>query len=221
MNERDARRALVDAARRLDDAGLNHNSSGNLGVRVGDHVLVTPSGVPAVAMSPDDPVLLTADGVPAHPSQRVPTSEWQLHVEIFRARPHVHAVVHTHSPEASAAATLGRAVPAVHYVVARFGAAELPCSPYATYGSIDLARHVASTLGEHGTACLMANHGAIAVGRDLTAATALALDVEWFCGVHRRGRQVGEPVVLDESEIARVAEMFRTYGQPDQWSGSS
>jgi L-fuculose-phosphate aldolase len=214
MRELDARRALVDAARRLDAAGLNHNSSGNLGVRLDDGLLVTPTAIPAGVLQPDDCVALDADGTPVRGERRAPTSEWRLHVEVLRRRPDVEAVVHTHSPEATAAATLGRPVPAVHYVVARFGATALPCAPYATYGTAELAAHVADTLGESGTACLMANHGAVTVARDLTAAVALALDVEWLCGVHRRAVQLGEPVVLPDDEVERVARLFRTYGQP-------
>jgi L-fuculose-phosphate aldolase len=218
--EADARAMLVETARWLDGAGLNHNSSGNLAVRVGADVLVTPSGIPAEALTVDDPVLLDEDGTPIGRQRRVPTSEWRLHVELLRRRPDIGAVVHTHSPEATAAATLGRPVPAVHYVVARFGAAELPCAPYATYGSDELARHVAVTLGAHGTACLMANHGAVAAAADLGAAAALALDVEWFCGVHRRARHLGEPVVLAPEEIERVRELFAGYGQPSDTSST-
>lgn len=215
--ERAARRAIVEAARRLDAAGLNQNSSGNLSMRVGDpaagRLLVTPSGIPAAEMTPDDQVLVDLAGRPVRDGQRVPTSEWRLHVEIVRARPDVGAVVHTHSPEATAAAALGRAIPAIHYVVARFGASELPCAPYATYGTAELAHHVVRTLGRSGTACLMANHGAVAVARDLPGALALAVDVEWLCGVYRRARQLGDPVVLGDDEIATVADRLRSYGQ--------
>ena len=168
--EPSAREALVAAARRLDAAGLNVNASGNLSVRLPHGVLVTPSGVPPAEMMPADGVAVSLAGEPLDAHGRVPTSEWQLHVGIYRNRPEVGAIVHTHSPEATAAATLGAAIPAVHYAVAR--------------------------------------------GDDLDAAAALALDVEWFCGVYRRARQLGEPIVLDDHEIERVAERFRSYGQP-------
>jgi L-fuculose-phosphate aldolase len=209
-----AREALVTAARRLDAVGLNVNASGNLSVRVPTGVLVTPSGITPTAMTPEDAVLLTLDGTPVGDGGRVPTSEWRLHLEIYRRRAEVGAIVHTHSTEATAASTLAAPVPAVHYVVARFGGPTLPCAPYATYGSEQLAASVADALGSHGTACLMANHGAIAVGRDLETAVALSRDVEWFCGVHRRAQQLGEPVVLADDEIARVDERFGSYGQP-------
>ena len=208
-----AREALVAAAVRLDEAGLNVNSSGNLSVRVPEGVLVTPSGIPAGALEPGDAVLLDDGGRPVE-GGRAPTSEWRIHLALLVRRPEVGAVVHTHSPEATAAAAIGTSVPAVHYVVARFGAPVLPCAPYATFGTRELADTVVQSLGDHGTACLMANHGAVALGRDLHSAVALALDVEWFCGVHRRAVQLGTPTVLPPEEVARVAERFASYGQP-------
>ncbi|CAN5485634.1 class II aldolase/adducin family protein [soil metagenome] len=212
-----AREALVDAARQLDAAGLNHNASGNLSIRVGTSVLVTPTGMPAAGMTPKDAVLLDLDGQQIGGFRR-PTSEWQLHTEIMRRRPDVSAIVHTHSPEATAAAIIGRTVPTIHYVAARFGIGPdepgLRCADYATYGTEQLAANVADTLGEAGRACLMANHGAVVLADDLDAGVALAIDVEWFCGVHRRALQLGEPVSLVVEEIARVADRFRSYGQP-------
>ena len=213
-----AREALRSAALRLEEAGLNHNSSGNLGVRVGKGVLVTPTGIPASALMPEDGVLLDLDGTRLD-GARLPTSEWQLHTEILRRRPDVMAIVHTHSPEATAAATLRRPVPAVHYVAARFATpdstapAGLPCAPYATYGTAELATNVADTLGEHGLASLMANHGAVVLADGLVTGVALALDLEWLCGVHRRALQQGEPIALDDAEIATVADRFTGYGQ--------
>jgi L-fuculose-phosphate aldolase len=212
VRERDGRSALVTVARDLDRDGLNHAATGNLSVRLDDLILVTPSAIPASDLRPEDCVALSSDGSPRDAGGPPPTSEWRLHVELYR-RSSVHAVVHTHSPEATAAAVLGRPVPAVHYVVAKFGGTVLPCSRYATYGSQELAESVASTLGERYTACLMANHGAIAVAADLATAATLVRDVEWVCGVWRRARQLGDPVVLDDIEIDRVAERLATYGQ--------
>jgi len=209
-----ARRALVAAAQRLDAAGLNVNASGNLSVRASDGVLVTPSGIAPGDLLAADCVLLDGEGRPIGSPSRTPTSEWRLHVELYRRRSDIGAVVHTHSPEATAAATLGRPVPAVHYVVARFGGAVLDCAPYATYGSAELAAAVADTLGDRRTACLMANHGAICVAGSLAAAMALALDVEWLCGVYRRALAMGTPQVLDDGEIERVTARFAGYGQP-------
>ncbi len=214
-----ARRALVAASAQLAAAGLNVNASGNLSVRVAGGLLVTPSGIAPDDLAADDCVLLDVEGRPVGPPSRIPTSEWRLHVELYRRRPDVAAIVHTHSPEATAAATLGRPVPAVHYVVARFGGSTLECAPYATYGSSELAASVADTLGDRRTACLMANHGAICVAGELAVAIALALDVEWLCGVHRRAVAMGAPEVLDDGEIERVASRFASYGQRDAAPG--
>jgi L-fuculose-phosphate aldolase len=212
--DEDAGRAeLVAAVRRLDVLGLNQNSSGNLSVRVGRGLLVTPTGRSAAETSEADLVLIdpVTGRVPA--GQLAPTSEWRLHTQLAMARPEIGAIVHTHSPEATAASTLGQPLPPIHYVVARFGSDSLPCAPYATYGTADLAGNVVATLGARGTAALMANHGAITLGRDLASAVALAIDVEWFCAVVRRARQHGEPTVLGVDEIDRVATLFATYGQ--------
>jgi len=206
------RTAIVDAARRLDELGLNHNSSGNLCVRLGDALAMTPSGIPAARLDRDDIVIVDLDGRPTAAGQRLPTSEWRLHTAIARRRADVGAVVHTHSVEATAASTSGRSLPAIHYVAARFGTGELPCAPYATYGTPELAANVIDTLGDRGMACLMANHGAIALGASLDDAVALAVDVEWFCSVIRRA---ADPITLAAEEIERVARLFGSYGQPD------
>jgi L-fuculose-phosphate aldolase len=206
------RAAVVEAARRLDALGLNVGTSGNVGRRVEGGLLVTPSGMPVDRIEPDDVVALSADGEAA-PGQRVPTSEWRLHAGVLAARPDVTAVVHTHSPEATALACLRRPLPAVHYVVARTGGPAVPCAPYATYGSAALAANVVGALGS-GFACLMANHGLLTVGATLDAAVDLAADVEWLAGVHRRALSLGEPVILPDDEIERVAEQLEGYGQP-------
>ncbi len=208
----EARTAIVEAVGRLDRLGLNHNASGNLSVRMGDELAVTPSGIPAHSLTAGDVVLLDLDGRPTISGQRRPTSEWRLHTEIARRRPDVGAIVHTHSVEATAAATAGSALPPIHYVAARFGTNELRCAPYATYGTAELAGAVADTLADRGMACLMANHGAVALGSSLDDAVALAIDVEWFCSISRRAV---DPVVLPADEIAHVAELFGDYGQPE------
>ncbi len=209
----DARRDVVRVAAELEDRGLNHNSTGNVSTRCGPNLLVTPSGIAARALVPDDIVELDLDGVQVAGSRR-PSSEWRLHAALYAARSDVDAIVHTHSVEATAAACVGAPIPALHYVVARAGGDTVPCAPYATYGSVELAANVVATLGTGVTACLMANHGMVAVARSLDDALALAHDVEWLAALHRRSRQLGAPVVLGPDEIARVAEQFRHYGQP-------
>ncbi len=215
MNEPGARAAVVACAQRLDRLGLNHASAGNVGLRWGDGALVTPSGVPAADLRPDDVVRLDADGRPA-PGQLRPTTEWRIHRDVLRARPDVTAVVHTHSPEATAVACLRVELPAVHYAVARAGAASVPCAEYATYGTEELSVSVLATLDRAGTsACLMANHGVLTTGADLDAALATAVEIEWVARVWRLAKSHGDRVhVLDGAEMARVVEQLRDYGQP-------
>ncbi len=207
------RRDVVRIAAELERRGMNHNSAGNVSARSGSTFLITPSGLPASTLVPDDVVELDLTGAQVAGSRR-PSSEWRLHATLYTAREDVGAVVHTHSVEATAAACVGAPIPAVHYVVARAGGDTIPCAPYATYGSVELAANVVASLGARGMACLMANHGMVAVDRSLDAALALAHDVEWLAGLHRRARQLGSPVVLGPEEIARVADQLRNYGQP-------
>lgn len=197
----------------LDRHGLNVGTAGNVSARCGNGVLVSPSGLPVEHIGADDIVLLDLDGriVTGH---RAPTSEWRLHIEVLRARPEVGAIVHAHSPECTAVAVHGRALPAVHYVIARAGGTVVPCAPYATYGTPELAAHVVATLGEAYHACLLANHGMIALGSSLTAALGLARDLEWAAGVYRRAQAYGDPTILSDANMERVAEQFRRYGQP-------
>jgi L-fuculose-phosphate aldolase len=213
-SEAAARIALVAGARELERLGLNHGTNGNVGLRVADGLLVTPTGIPPAALRPVDVVHLEPDGTPTR-GQRTPTSEWRIHVDVLASRPDAGAVVHTHSPEATAVACLRRPLPAVHYAVARAGGSTVPCAAYATYGTAELSANVLAALGSGG-ACLMANHGMLTVGRDLPSALSLAVEIEWLARVVRLTQaHAGEVHILPDDEIACVVERLRTYGQPD------
>ena len=206
------REALVRAARALDSSGLNHGHAGNLSVRDDTGMLITPSGVPAADLDAGAMVALDLEGTPA-PGQLKPSSEWRFHAAVLKARPDVHAVVHAHPPHATALACARRSIPAFHYTVALSGAAEIPCADYATFGSPALADAVVAALGRSGCACLMANHGMLAVGADLDRALALAVEVEFLARVYALSLMVGPPAILDAAEMARVQERIRDYGQ--------
>ena len=162
---------MVGAARRLEALGLNQGTAGNVGLRIDGGLLVTPTGLAPATLDEEDVVALAADGTVRPGERRRPTSEWQLHAAVLAARPDVGAVVHTHSPEATAVACLRRSLPAVHYVVAWTGRSVVPCVDYATYGSAELAANVVAALGDGG-ACLMANHGLLTVAATLDRAVA-------------------------------------------------
>lgn len=210
------RRALVEAGHRLVADRLVVGTAGNLSVRVGDLVAVTPSGVPYAHIGPADVVIVRAVDGTVVDGGRAPTSELPLHLAVYRAFPAVGAVVHTHSPWATAASAVLREVPAVHYAVVALGG-PVPVVPYHRFGSPELADAVvAGLMGRTGV--LMANHGATCVGATLEEAYDRALTLEWLCEVVGRARQFGgEPSVLTDAQLAEVraaagASGYRLYG---------
>ena len=205
------REALVVAARELAASGLNAGSAGNLSVRVADGMLITPSGVAPAALSAASMAHVDHAGCASGPLQ--PSTEWRFHHAIYAARPEAGAVVHTHSPFATALACQHRDIPAFHYMVARFGGADVRCAPYATFGTPELSAAVTTALIDR-TACLMANHGMTVFAADLPKALAAAHELEVLCEHYLRTLQLGPPILLDEAEMARVLEKFRTYGRP-------
>ena len=208
-DEMAVRRAIVEAARSMEALGLTQGTSGNLSVRWGDGLLVTPSGVPCAGMTAADIVPLGMDGGYDH--DLVPTSEWRFHRDILRARPEVGAVVHAHPTYCTAFAICGREVPAVHYMIAAAGGPTVRCADYATYGTAELSDSALAAL-EGRTCCLLANHGMIATGPTLERALWLAVELETLCRQYAVALQVGTPRVLPDAEIQRTAEKFRDYG---------
>jgi L-fuculose-phosphate aldolase len=202
---------LVATARRMSDLGLTPGMSGNVSVRSPVGMLVTPSGMPYADLVPDDAVEMTLDGT-TRPGQRTPTSEWQLHRDILGARTDVTAIVHTHSLFCTTLSMLRRAIPAVHYMVVLSGSDEIPCAQYATFGSAELALEAVKAL-RGGNACLLANHGMVALGTSLPAALRLAAEVETLAAQYWHAAQLGEPHVLDRDELRKVQARFAQYGQ--------
>jgi L-fuculose-phosphate aldolase len=204
------RRAMIETARRMNASGLNQGTSGNLGHRVESGFLVTPTGMGYDALAPEDIVFMRFDGT--HEGRRLPSSEWRFHRDILAARPDVDAVLHAHAMFCTTLACLGRSIPAFHYMVAVSGAASIPCAPYATFGTEELSRHAVAALRD-GNACLLANHGMIALGISLSKALKLAIEVETLAAMYWRALQIGEPTLLDDAEMRRVLEKFETYGK--------
>lgn len=204
------RRALLAAVRKLAQHGMLPGSSGNVSVRMGDGLLITPSGVPAEELDHGSFVPLDADGTPRGHDK--PSSEWRLHRDLLRARPEVGAVVHAHPPFGTALACLRRDIPAFHYMVAVAGGDTIRCAEYATFGTAELAASALRALKDR-RACLLANHGSIAVGPTLDSAVRLALEVEVLAEQYCRALQLGPPIILDGAEMARVHERFRGYGR--------
>lgn len=209
MDKQALRRAVARAARATVEERLNRGSSGNVSVRHETGFLVTPSGLPSAAIEPEQVVYVDMAGhaLGARPA----SSEWRIHRDIYRARPEVNAVVHVHSPFAVSLACLRRGLPAFNYMVAVAGGKDIRCADYATFGTQSLSDHVLAAL-EGRKACLMANHGLVALGVDLERAVALAVEVESLCEQFWRASLLGAPVLLSSTEMDEVLERFKSYG---------
>ncbi|MGE5767011.1 MAG: class II aldolase/adducin family protein [Bacteroidota bacterium] len=196
----------------MNASGINQGTSGNVSARCGGTLLITPSGLPYDAMTPDDIVAMPLDRDDgSHEGGLAPSSEWRFHHDILWARPEVGAVVHTHSTYATALAICGREIPAVHYMIAAAGGPTIRVAPYATYGTAELSRNALEAL-EGRSACLLANHGVIATGPTLGRALWLAGEVETLAKQYVLAQALGKPRILPDDEIARVVEKFKSYG---------
>ncbi len=202
---------LVTTAKKMSALGLTPGMSGNVSVRTRGGLLLTPSGMAYDTLVADDAVALALDGT-VRPGQRTPSTEWRLHRDILAARPDVEAIVHTHSLFATSLSMLRRPIPAVHYMVVLGGADDIPCAEYATFGSAELAQNAVSAL-RGGSACLLANHGMVALGTSLERALRLAAEVETLASQYWHAAQIGTPHVLEHEELVRVRARFAEYGQ--------
>jgi len=212
MDELALREQIIATALEMNARGLNRGKSGNVSARIDNGFLVTPTGLAYESTQPADIVAMTPDGTAR--GLRLPSSEWRFHRDIYAARREVGAIVHAHSPFATTLACVGRDIPPFHYMIAVAGGKDIRCAAYATFGSQQLSDHALRAL-EDRKACLLANHGMIAVGASLTAALALAVEVEALAEQYWRALQIGTPNLLSEAEMEVVLEKFRSYGQPD------
>lgn len=210
MKHETLRREIIAACQDMNRRGINQGTSGNISVRVPEGLLLTPSGLPYDEMEPADIVLMRLDG--SHEGRRKPSTEWRFHRDIIASRPEVGAVVHTHAMFATTLSCLRLDIPAVHYMVAAAGGTTIRCAPYATFGTPELAALALKAL-EGRSACLLANHGMIALGEDLEQAFDVAVEVEALCEQYLRALQVGEPELLSPQEMKDVFERFRGYGK--------
>ena len=208
------RQKLISTACRTMSCGLNKGVAGNLSVRAEENgeagFLITPTGIAYAALEPADIVFMRFDGSAA--GRRKPSSEWRFHRDVYVARSEAGAIVHAHSPFATSLACLRRDIPAFHYMIARFGGDTLRCSRYATFGTQALSDAALAAMVQR-NACLLANHGMLVFGRDIDQALDLGVELEALCEQYWRACQLGEPVLLDEREMAIVLEKFAHYGQ--------
>ena len=213
MNESELRTELVRITKKLDALGLSHGTSGNLSVRCGEGFLITPSGFGAEGLDDDDIVFVYLSGQSQGRWQ--PSSEWLFHRDIYAQRPEFGAVIHTHSTAATTLACLRRDIPPFHYMLALLGGDSLRCADYATFGTQALSDNALIAMRER-KACLLANHGMIAAGKNLADAFKYTIEVENLSELYLRTLAVGEPVLLTAAEFADAQARFISYGKPKQ-----
>ena len=211
MRDLKLRRGIIETVQRFNSTGLSAGTSGNLSARTGRGYLITPSGVPYDTLTPGSLVEVDLEGRRVGGAMQ-PSSEWSFHAGIYRARPEVAAIVHVHSPWATALACTRQPIPAFHYEVAMAGGSDIRCADYATFGTRALARSALRALAAR-RACLLANHGQIALGGSIPAAFAMAVKVETLAMQYGLAMQHGSPVLLDEAEMQVNVEKFRSYGR--------
>lgn len=212
MEYRQEREAVLAAACRTVASGLTHGTAGNVSMRIPPGMLITPTGLEYDRLTPEEVVATGLDGVPLPGERWAPSSEWPLHAAVYAARPEIGAVVHGHAPAASAFSCLGRDLPPFHYMIAAAGGDSIRCAEYALFGTPELAAQALRALTDR-RACFLARHGLLALGTDLPAALALAVEVEHLADLFLRLLPLGEPARLSDAEMAAVLARFATYGQ--------
>jgi L-fuculose-phosphate aldolase len=214
VNHRGLREEVARVAKQLIHSGLVTGTSGNVSASTpeGD-VLMTPSGIDYGELEPNDVVLVGVAGEVLEGSLQ-PSTETPMHTGIYRARPEVGAVVHTHSVFATTLACLGWTIPPVHYMLTTLSEdGEIPLAPYTTYGTEQLADYAAEALGESRNACLLQNHGTITVGDSPEEAFSRTVVLEEMAEIYYRTRVAGGPVLLAPEQVEDVAAKISGYGQ--------
>ncbi|MBZ9986936.1 class II aldolase/adducin family protein [Mesorhizobium sp. BH1-1-5] len=201
------RQAIADTVRRLQDKGFNHGNSGNVSCRIAGGMLITPTGANSANLTPSKLIRVEEDGSTIG---GIPSSEWHMHAAILNAYPAANAVIHTHADACVALACLRKPLPPFHYMVAAFGGADVRCAHYATFGTAGLGETAVEALKGR-TACLLANHGMIAIGKTLEAAFQTTVKLETLARQYLMALQGGEPVLLPEAEMERVGKRYGNY----------
>ena len=203
------RRSIIAACLEMNARGLNQGTSGNISLREGDGLLITPTSMAYDAMKPGDIVEMRLDGSVVGAGR--PSSEWRFHVDILRDRPDVSAVVHAHPNYCTTLAIMERGIPPIHYMIAAAGGDSIRCAPYATFGTAELSANAVEALDGR-KACLLAHHGMIAVGDSLASAMWLAVEVETLARQYVNCLQLGDPPLLSSQEIENVIDRMSGYG---------
>jgi len=213
--ETELRQAIIDGCLRMNADGFNQGTSGNISARFEERMLITPSGVPYEQLTPDKIASMTIDGNDASwDGPLKPSTEWHFHRDILKNRPEQGAVVHLHSTFATVLAMARKPIPSCHYMVACFGGNDVRCGGYARYGTPELSKIAVEAL-EGRTACLLANHGMIAIGATMEKALWTAVELETLAKQYYYTLAIGGPVMLSEQHIDETLRGIASYGLQD------
>ena len=212
----DLREEIIVYGKKLVEAKLTTGTGGNLSIcdRKSNLMGITPSGIDYFKITPEQIVLIDVETGEIVDGNSVPSSECDMHRILYKYRTDVNAVIHTHANFATTISCLNQPLPAVHYLVA-FAGPDVRCAPYASYGTVDLAKNAFEAMKDR-KACLLANHGLLAAGVNLAEAFAITETIEFCCELYYRAKSIGEPVILPEEEMLYMMERFKDYGKPVQ-----
>lgn len=213
--EKELREEIVARCREMNAAGVNQGTSGNISARLGDRMLITPSATPYETMTPDMIASMPIEGAgDAYDGPLKPSTEWPFHRRLLQERGDASAVVHAHPTYCTVLAIARKPIPACHYMIAAFGGVDVRCAGYARFGSAALADLAAEAMAGR-TACLLANHGMIALGDTLGKAMWRAIELEAIAKQYYLSLSIGGPVLLSEAEIDEALAAFAGYGVQD------
>ncbi|GAQ25901.1 L-fuculose-phosphate aldolase [Tepidanaerobacter syntrophicus] len=208
-----ARKEIIDYGKKLIESKLTRGTGGNISMcdREKNIMAITPSGIDYFKIEPEQIVLIDVETGDIKEGDTIPSSECEMHRIFYKYREDVNAVIHTHATFAASISCLNQSLPPLHYLVG-FAGLNVRCAPYATYGTVELAKNAFEAMKDR-KACLLANHGLLAVGTSLAEAFAVTEQIEFCCELYYRAKSIGEPVILPEDEMIRVMERFKNYGQ--------
>ena len=215
MKNLDQRNQIIKYSLKLNSTNLSPLRSGNISLRSKEKdtegYLITPSGKKYEKLKPEDIVFMGFNEEEENnDSNNKPSSEWRFHRDIYLNKNGAQAIVHAHSPHATAVSSHGKSIPPFHYMIALAGGEDIKCADYATFGTEELSNNVLKAL-ENRSACLMSNHGQVAFGKNLEQAFELAQEIENICHQYTIALKLGEPKILSFEEMKKVLEKAKNY----------
>ncbi len=215
MKNLNQRNQIIEYSLKLNSTNLSPLRSGNISLRAKEDdiegYLITPSGKKYETLKPKDIVFMSFyKEEEKNDSANKPSSEWRFHKDIYLNKKDAQAIVHAHSPHATAVSSHGKSIPPFHYMIALAGGEDIKCAEYATFGTEELSKNIVKAL-ENRSACLMSNHGQVAFGKNLDQAFELAQEIENICQQYIIALKIGEPKILSFKEMKKVLDKAKDY----------